>query len=483
MNIQKFLVATSILAFTATSASALDIANGVTVPVGLPADAIPASLMSGFAGPLALELCLDDEDADAVEGNVAFTITPSAQPANFPQNLLVTVTLPAGVTFSDTLGGSALFSSEATLSTVQSGGLAGSSVATFNLSEANNSSDELFFSLPIDVNGCPDGAGIAVNVIDTQTNLAVEGDAVVNTNETTTMVGTGDAAVPVLLLPGCQSLLTTTITPAAPEKEIELTDYTSLSNGILGTVETTVDGNVLVNATMGATPALIDTIDYRVDVEDSTGLAAAVVAGGGSRSFSGTNSASISTPYAAGPRNVFVTADGVDPIVSQDVDIHSEVTFTAASGLVDKAPVYGALDPLNREGAVFGRFDWVGSNNGAGTVTILRVTGLPLGEAVPYTVNLINTPNGTYDGTYSGEIPANHDGEVGLNSHSLFGVDNPVNFVRGDAELCFETNAALDVDRLMTTSGGQVASFGDGSNFNVQTTTPTSDFDNLNVTE
>ena len=479
MNIQKFLVATSILALTATSASALDIANGI---VGAPAG-IATSTMSGFAGPLALELCLDDADADAVSGNVAFTITPTAQPANFPQNLLVTVTLPAGVTFSSTLGGSALFSDQSTLSTVQTGGLGGSSSATFNLSEANNSSDTLFFSLPIDVNGCPDGAGIEINVIDTQTNLAVEGDAVVNTNETTTMVGTGDDAVPVRLLPGCQSLLTTTITPADPEKEIELTDYTSLSNGILGTVETTVDGTILVDATTFATPALIDTIDYRVDVEDSTGLAAAVVAGGGSGSFAGENSVSISAPYAAGPRNVFVTADGVDAIVSQDVDIHSEVTFTAASGLVDKAPVYGDLDPLNREGAVFGRFDWVGANNGAGTVTILRVTGLPLGEAVPYTVNLINTPNGTYDGTYSGVIPANHDGEVGLDSHSLFDVDNPVNFVRGDAELCFETNAALDVDRLMTTSGGQVASFGDGSNFNVQATNPTTDFDNGNSTE
>ena len=72
---------------------------------------------------------------------------------------------------------------------------------------------------------------------------------------------------------------------------------------------------------------------------------------------------------------------------------------------------------------------------------------------------------------------------VGLDSHSLFDVDNPVNFVRGDAELCFETNAALDVDRLMTTSGGQVAAFGDGSNFNVQATNPTTDFDNGNSTE
>ena len=464
MNIQKFLVATSILAFTATSASALDIENAAT---------------SGFAGPLALELCLDDADADAVGGDVGFIITPSATPANFPQNLLVTVTLPAGVTFSSTLGGNALVSSENTLSTVQSGGLGGSSSATFNLSEANFSSDALFFNLPVEVNGCPDGAGIEINVIDTQTNLAVEGDEVVNTNETTTMVGTGDDAVAVRLLPGCQSILTTTITPAAPEKEIELVDYTSLSNGVLGSVETTVDGTVLVDATTFATPALIDTIDYRVDVEDSTGLTAAVVNNGGSASFLGENSVSISTPYVAGPRNVRVTADGVDPIISQNVDIHSEVTFTATSGLTDKTPVYGALDPLNREGAVFGRFDWVGANNGAGTVTILRVTGLPLGEAVPYTVNLINTPNGTYDGTYSGVIPASHDGEVGLDSHSLFDVDNPVNFVRGDAELCFETNAALDVDRLMTTSGGQVAAFGDGSNFNVQPGQPSTDFDNL----
>ena len=70
-----------------------------------------------------------------------------------------------------------------------------------------------------------------------------------------------------------------------------------------------------------------------------------------------------------------------------------------------------------------------------------------------------------------------------MDSHSLFDVDNPVNFVRGDAELCFETNAALDVDRLMTTSGGQVAAFGDGSNFNVQAGTPSTDFDNTPANE
>ena len=101
-----------------------------------------------------------------------------------------------------------------------------------------------------------------------------------------------------------------------------------------------------------------------------------------------------------------------------------------------------------------------------GTATVLRVTGLPMNAATPYTVDVTNTPNGTYDGTYSGTIPAGNDGELALNSFNMFGVDNPVPFVRGDIQICFETEATdVDVDRLLV-SNGVISAFNDGSNFN-----------------
>ena len=466
MNIRKLLAAASIVAMTASSAHALDIAV-----VG-----------SDFAVPLANELCLGDAGVDPIAGNVAFQITLTNQPGNFPQDTLVTVNLPAGITFSTGLAGAALTSSQATQASVQSGGADGDSSVQFVLSEANSSATQLNFILPVEASACPDGSGIDIIVLDTQNNLFVEGDAVVNTNEAGVDANPamGIMATPDILAP-CADAITTRIMADASEKEIALPDYDSLSDNVVGSVEVVINP-VAVNAGGTLVAASdIDTVRNTVTVENTDGLSGAMTAGT-TQGFGSNTIANVTSGFVAGVNDIMLVPDASgDQIQNQSVMVETAVNFTAASGLEQKQSTSGALDPLNREGVVFGTFDWVGAQTGNGTATVLRVTGLPKDEATGYTVELTNTPNMTYDGVYSGTIPAGNDGELALNSFNLFGVDNPVQFVRGDAQICFETQSTnVDVDRLLVRNG-VISAFNDGSNLMDDTSdglTPLTDADN-----
>ena len=114
------------------------------------------------------------------------------------------------------------------------------------------------------------------------------------------------------------------------------------------------------------------------------------------------------------------------------------------------------------------------------------MTGLPTATATPYNVTLTKTPNGAFDGVYEGTVPAGNDGEIALQSFNLFSVDNPVAYVRGDAEICFETgDTSIDVDRLLARNGN-ITAFNDGANNNILfavSGTPEVDFDNGNGNE
>jgi len=470
MKITKLLAATSILAMTATSAHALDIRNGTNGGT------------TGFLSPLANELCLGD-GGDAVSGVLRHTITLSSG-GNFPQNLRIDVTLPSGVTFNGaSTGGDVTAMGTMTDASLQAGGADGDSTAQYILSETNSSGTGIYFDLSVEVSDCPDGSGVEFVVFDTQNNLFVEGDALVSSNEVTTGGAMPMADDPVL--PGCEDAVTGEILADDPEKEIELPDNETIGDNTLGSYEYTINAGVAIDA--AGTPvaaAMIDGIDWRVTVEDSTGLLDATSSGGGSDTFgTGVRADANNEAFADGvARTIDINETGADPIVNQSVTLRTIVDYSAASGLSDKTADTAMLDSLNREGVVFGRFDWVGSGNGAGTVTVLRVTGLDRTEPTPYTVELTNTPNGIYDGIYSGTIPGGNDGELTLVSTNLFGVDAPVNFVRGDALICFETTeTTVDVDRLLLRNG-IVSAFNDGANFNDDNSdlpnTPSNDGDN-----
>ena len=474
MKILKLMAASSVMAMTAAHAHALDIAVSG----------------SDFIVPLANELCLGDNGVDPIGGTVRFQVTLTNQPGNFPQDTLVTVNLPAGVTFDAGVVGESLTSSQTTLASVQSGGAEGDSTVQFVLSEANSSATQLNFELPVEVSECPDGSGIDVIVLDTQNNLFVEGDAVVNTNEA------GADANPAMMimadrdiLAPCEDAITTVIRADDPEKEIALPDYDAISTPLLGAVEVTLNPVALDGAGTLVAITDIDDIDHTMTVENTDGLLGAQISEllnpPVPTPFGTDDTATVTTGF--GPANIttynaYVFADSSDDqIQNQSVMLETSVNFTDASGLEQKESTTGALDPLNRQGAVFGTFDWVGAASGNGTATVLRVTGLPTDEATPYTVELTNTPNGEYDGSYSGTIAAGNDGELALTSFNLFGVDDPVPFVRGDAQICFETiSDNVDVDRLLARNG-VVSAFNDGSNlqdFQSDGLTPLFDDDN-----
>jgi len=432
---------------TATSASALDIVS-----------------TGGFTAPLANELCLGD-GGDPVLGVVSHEITLT-QGGNFPQNLRIDVTLPANVEFADVnSSGSAVQGENVTAvetgtdASVQSGGTAGDQTVQFILSETNDSAETIAFDLPIAVTGCPDGSGIDFVLFDTQNNLFVEGDALVNSNE----VSSPMAPMPTAL-PGCADGVVGELLADDPEKEIQLAvnsgsgvDYDTIGDNEVGSYEYTIDTSVAIDgAGNPITAAMILGVDWRVTVEDSTELLDATSSGGQSDTFgTGLIATANNEAFANGiARTIEINETGAGPIANQSVALRTALDFTVISGLEDKTPDTAMLDPLNREGVVFGRFDWVGSSNGAGTATVLRVTGLDTEEPTPYTVEVINTPNGEFDGIYSGTIPGDNDGEITLISTNLFGVDSPVNFVRGDMLICFETNETdVDVDRLLLRNG------------------------------
>jgi len=468
MKITKLLAATSILAMTATSAHALDIVNGTNV--GSP----------GFLNPLANELCLGD-GGDAVAGTLRHTITLTSG-GNFPQNLRIDVTLPSGVTFNGaSTGGDVTARGTATDASLQTGGADGDSTAQYILSETNASGTGIYFDLNVEVSDCPDGSGIEFVVFDTQNNLFVEGDAVVNSNE----VDTPMTMVPTAL-PGCADGITGELLADDPEKEIILGAFDTIADNVVGTFEYTINPNV--STTAGNSPitnADISGVDWTVTVEDGDSLSFAtnVTTGNVSSAFgTGVTASENNDTFASGVVNeIAINENGRDPIPNQSVMFEAEVDFTTASGLRDKESDTAMFDPLNRDGRNFGRFDWVGSGNGAGTVTVFRVTGLDTEDPTPYTVELSNTPNGTYDGVYNGVVAGGNDGEITLVSTNLFGVDSPVDFVRGDVTICFETNnTRVDVDRLLLRNG-IVSAFNDGANatdLQSDILVPSADFDN-----
>ena len=122
----------------------------------------------------------------------------------------------------------------------------------------------------------------------------------------------------------------------------------------------------------------------------------------------------------------------------------------------------GPLDSLDREGIVFGTFDWVGSNV-ALTVSVIRVTGLSGNEDIPYTVNFTNVNSddaslsGTFNGVFTESGPGGfteNGGEAILFSHTGFGTSN-TDYGRADIEICVETteDMGLDMDLLLGNVG------------------------------
>ena len=269
----------------------------------------------------------------------------------------------------------------------------------------------------------------------------------------------------------------------------------------------------------------IDTVEVTVSVEDATGLegfdlvlpapasttlSETFATGANSVTFEVAGTSDNIDALAAGAVINVVDATGMadDEIITQNVTVDTTVNFrdtvetvpgaTGTATPIDEVitrdyqleanddidedgedtNVDGPIDTLDREGRVFGFFDWVGSSSTA-TITVLRVTGLPTDEDVAYTVEFKNANDGS-DGSYRGVATAADlaDGELALFSHTGFGTSN-TNYTRADVQICFETDEEdVDVDRLMIRNN-VVSAYNDGANReDTDSAEPGSDDDN-----
>lgn len=498
MTLKKLLLATAAVAMTATTANALNL--DVTVPNApvTPAAELQFPAVAGTA-------------------DLVFEVTTTTG-GDFPagNNIAVGVTLPAGISFSETVVGTDVSSTDGTVSAVVQGGSGqvNSTVVDLLISIPQGSAiDDLDFSFDVKLDSCPTTPSPLTVTVRTETGTDIE--------EGTVQPGAGDNVVN-----ACKDAVSVVVlddeatTPAGVDSFIQLPNYNTLNNGVVGQVNGIIDGTVARN--LSGDPVEDDDIEevtLTFNVPDVSGLDDLTFLG---TPYDLTTATRTSGPAAinvsitgadlatffGGTNDVTITTLGTIPVVTQQLSVSNIVvdfldavtggTPASETGAREnfrptEAQAGGNIDFLQREGQAFGYFDWVGGDANR-TVTVLRATGMPTMSPTPFTITFDNAVppslNGqTFTGTYN---PANAtgdlvgSGEFTMNTALGMGLDTPPTFLRADILVNFETNADIDVDRLMARNG-IITNYGDGANnsYNVvfSNTIPNFDSDNTNGTE
>ena len=448
--LKKLLLAGSIAALSAVSAHAqLNITN------------------VSFADTPALELELAPMPATTYTFNSSATLNASTTNANFPTGTayLVSVILPAGVTFGTVAQAGDLTASGGSQNvTVSTGGAVGDSQVTYLVTTTNEPS--LTFSGNYRLDAC-----VAPNANITMT-------AVIDGSQTPISGGTATSTTP--MINPCSSALDSSVAADSQGDTIislssnflNLTD----SAGSAGTVgpfniaDLSFTRNTAVTIN-GITPtpisaADVSSVSFDVDFVNIDGVTSVDLASGSSAtivgntaSFNVTNSTEIAS-LISGVTAVTVTVDGTTAIESQALSVSNAViAFNDSNAeLITSEPgATGPIDDLLREGQNFGPFDWNDGRAGR-TTSVYRVTGFNPGEVVDYTVTLTNSNR---DGSFTGTLTADAVGEFTMTSVGFGGVVGT--YGRGDVSFNFERNGDLDVDRLMARNGIST-SFGGGAN-------------------
>ncbi|MGB3455167.1 MAG: hypothetical protein WBG08_11030 [Litorimonas sp.] len=474
----------------ATSAHALD--ADVTAPAAVVTPALELDFPQPAANTAPLQFELFTETGAYPSGN----------------NIVVQLTLPSGTSFSsaatganvtgncDTTrtgsgaacGGVAVVGAAGVSATLQNGGGVGATTAEYLVSvNSGVNINELAFDFDIRLDACvttPTALTITAEIDGSGTNIE-DGIAV------------GDDAVA-----ACASALNGVVfddEPTDDDNFIELPDFVDLDDSQIGYINysfsgaarsidgTAVDATDVTSVTFDVVFPDADSDEYiddvYIDFDSNTCAAQDLVAtdnGDGTYTFAitagnialftngGNTAATINVNQDALCADVL--AGNTDPIPTQQLSVDdATVVFndTNANFVATEAGAEGNIDLLNREGQAFGFFDWNGS---AGTNSVYRVTGLPVGEAIDYTVTFERSNPATADGTYTGTVTST-TGEAVLTSFDNFGLTAGPDFTRADVLMNFEVatvanggTADLDVDRLMARNG-VVSAFNDGANF------------------
>ncbi|PHR93581.1 MAG: hypothetical protein COA69_02785 [Robiginitomaculum sp.] len=464
MNFKKLLTATSLIALLSSTASAVTISD----PTKLTAAVSPALEM---AAP-----------SDLLTDTYGFRIAPDG--ANFAVGVshIITITLPAGVTFATAVvtgdvGNGSTATGPASIA-INSGGLAGSSVVEFvYVPPAADIDIDFDFDLASSV--CPTTAfpgNLTVSVAPT-------GFPTTSDTETFKLFITGK----------CGSAFTSA-TVTATNAVIDLDDdYKSLETTSIGGLRFEIDA-FNVDSTTLFLVANVDKISMDIVFEDGAAFDASgtptvtpsvKVAGLSAAQDGTTDTWKITIPtgaagvdlligdggggLAASPSTAFASIDIVaneDVVMSnQSIKVENiEVEFTGTGLGGDETSADKALGKLVREGTSAGPFDW---NTETGSVnSVYRITGFDGLADVAFTIQLTNT-KGDKNGTWTGVItPAMlTNGELTVTSRTGFGLTGTslaaiAGYAKGDVTFAFEADG-IDVDRLIS-SGGVVASFGSG---------------------
>ena len=432
---------------------------------------------TAFNAPLALELDLASE-------GVPGTITVDVSPDNmgfFNQGVQhdVVVTLPAGMTFDTGPGGvgpSSIMGSNGELGNIFTGGDAGDSSVTFQIAPTLPNTDTFELTIPVIVNSCLE-AGSGVNVtVETADGGFVNND--VDGDSTASGMAPGFG--------GCASAFDGSVTadfPAGGGVDTMLllgtppsaaTNYTTIGgDAILGTIEYTASGTVGVDSA-GAPldPAaditrVVSTIELAGNPGGPDGADLEVANGtitGGPVIWTVTQTGA---QVAAGPAVISIEENGDVLPTFQPVVTASTVTFRSVAATHDfisnEPGATGTLEVVERQGQSFGVFDWNSGPAGAQTLSVYRITGLPVGGTVNYTATIWHSNTGGPGAMLlpQASVTGDASGEAVLVSTSLPGL--PAGTVRYDLGLNFETAGSLDVDRLLAT-GGVVTAFNGGAN-------------------
>ena len=416
---------------------------------------------ASFQSPIADELCLDEP---GVEVTAPFTMQVLTEaPATLPQSMIIEITLSDDLAWSSAVAGGAVTAKNAVFGSVISGGAAGTQTVTLTLdADVADPGNFVDFNLPISQTSCAtDSSGVTVTFTNAITNLPLDLNSTLNTADVT------DYLVAPLETPfkECAPGIIREVNADDTDKEILLTAYNTLSDGIIGDITYTIDPNVAVDAV--GTPILATDI-VGVDVNVSVGAPAGLSGGlvdAATVPFNGAGvAAHTGIAYADGvPMILSVTSAVTVPIDSQSTAVRSELEFTPASGLTDKAVITKFLEPLSRDGLVFGRFDWVGDSSKS-TANYFRITDLPASTSIDFLVDLNNTTTGVDDGLYAGSVMTSPGGEAIITSANDFGIAGMPLYGRADVQICLETGeTGVDMDRLLA-SGGTVSNYGDDAN-------------------
>jgi hypothetical protein len=491
MKFKSLLLTAAAVALTTGQASALDLEN--------------------FMAPTGSILSEDlDFASTPVAGNFPFDLTLT-NGGEFPsdENLFITIRLPTGLDFPATASAASFI--DAAEANVDSVSLFDRDVVNGQnqvqlLVSLNATADveDITFDLPVEVNECPGSEDIFITAqVGDANGIFVEND-------------TNGAALPTgLSFLSCGETKDDVVVAAGSAAGVEaglndvlirLDDYVTIgllgnvpgTRAVVGTVDFAFGDDIVIDLADSPTPITtsdLDSIEFDIVVGDATGIEDISV--GGVTCDQGATPATatiFSCEFTGGdldlllmgdPEDVVVTVDGETELPGPNAISVTNVVCDFSDANADFVPEVieagGALDTLQREGQVFGFFDW---NAEAGPVnSVYRVTGLSNTEDTPLTVVFENSRSGQ-NGSFTTVIPASEvsNGEFTMASRLLISELNP-GFDRADIQFNFQTTNGLDVDRLIS-SNGLVTDFGGGANFTFfGGTQPLFDGDNASLTE